>query len=180
MELPTEHSDSSNMDATPKSDDINYGDAGINIDNDDDDDNNNNVASSESSNDNHGLSSADSALPPLSQDEQLQQQPMAMPPAPVLLPANPQLPIPGVTRGVMAGDGGGVAGSSNAAATAAAIQQHQQLLLQQQQQLSSAPPAAAVHPSSTSIPEFLYQLTKMLTDDNREIIEWSNGEYLER
>jgi hypothetical protein len=26
-----------------------------------------------------------------------------------------------------------------------------------------------------SIPEFLYQLTKMLTDDNREIIEWSKG-----
>lgn len=32
-------------------------------------------------------------------------------------------------------------------------------------------------PSNTTIPEFLYQLTKMLTDDNREIIEWSNGTY---
>jgi hypothetical protein len=30
-----------------------------------------------------------------------------------------------------------------------------------------------------SIPEFLYQLTKMLTDDNREIIEWSKGTSLE-
>lgn len=29
--------------------------------------------------------------------------------------------------------------------------------------------------SHCSIPEFLYQLTKMLTDDNRGIIEWSNG-----
>jgi len=28
---------------------------------------------------------------------------------------------------------------------------------------------------SASVPEFLYQLTKMLTDDNRSIIEWSNG-----
>ena len=28
-----------------------------------------------------------------------------------------------------------------------------------------------------SIPEFLYQLTKMLTDDNKAIIEWSNGTY---
>jgi hypothetical protein len=29
--------------------------------------------------------------------------------------------------------------------------------------------------AGNSIPEFLYQLTKMLTDDNREIIEWSKG-----
>ena len=29
--------------------------------------------------------------------------------------------------------------------------------------------------SNTSVPEFLYQLTKMLTDDHREIIEWSNA-----
>lgn len=27
----------------------------------------------------------------------------------------------------------------------------------------------------SSVPEFLYQLTKMLTEDNREVIEWSNG-----
>ena len=32
--------------------------------------------------------------------------------------------------------------------------------------------------TNTTVPEFLYQLTKMLTDDNREIIEWSNGEHL--
>lgn len=39
--------------------------------------------------------------------------------------------------------------------------------------------AAAMPEPATgnSIPEFLYQLTKMLTDDNREIIEWSNGKY---
>jgi hypothetical protein len=29
-----------------------------------------------------------------------------------------------------------------------------------------------------SVPEFLYQLMKMLTDDNRDIIEWSNGAFL--
>jgi hypothetical protein len=29
--------------------------------------------------------------------------------------------------------------------------------------------------SSGSIPDFLFQLTKMLTDNNRDIIEWSNG-----
>lgn len=29
--------------------------------------------------------------------------------------------------------------------------------------------------SNTSVPEFLYQLTKMLTDEHRDIIEWSNG-----
>jgi hypothetical protein len=27
----------------------------------------------------------------------------------------------------------------------------------------------------TSTPEFLFQLTKMLTDDNSDIIEWSKG-----
>lgn len=30
-------------------------------------------------------------------------------------------------------------------------------------------------PTSNTVPEFLYQLTKMLTDNNRDIIEWSNG-----
>lgn len=29
--------------------------------------------------------------------------------------------------------------------------------------------------SSNAVPEFLYQLTKMLTDNNRDIIEWSSG-----
>lgn len=29
--------------------------------------------------------------------------------------------------------------------------------------------------ANNSVPEFLYQLTKMLTDDHRDIIEWSNG-----
>ena len=32
--------------------------------------------------------------------------------------------------------------------------------------------------SPNTVPEFLYQLTKMLTDNNRDIIEWSNGELL--
>lgn len=39
--------------------------------------------------------------------------------------------------------------------------------------------SAAVGPATIalngSVPEFLFQLMKMLTDDNREIIEWSNG-----
>jgi len=30
-------------------------------------------------------------------------------------------------------------------------------------------------PISTTVPEFLYQLTKMLTDNNKEVIEWANG-----
>jgi len=30
-------------------------------------------------------------------------------------------------------------------------------------------------PANNSVAEFLYQLTKMLTDDNREVIEWSNS-----
>jgi hypothetical protein len=30
-------------------------------------------------------------------------------------------------------------------------------------------------PTTNTVPEFLYQLTKMLTDNNRDIIEWSNG-----
>ena len=32
--------------------------------------------------------------------------------------------------------------------------------------------------NTNTVAEFLYQLTKMLTDDNREVIEWSNGESL--
>ena len=35
-------------------------------------------------------------------------------------------------------------------------------------------PAPAVTVNNT-VPEFLYQLTRMLSEDNREIIEWSNG-----
>jgi hypothetical protein len=31
-------------------------------------------------------------------------------------------------------------------------------------------------PSTNTVPEFLYQLTKMLTENNRDVIEWSNGE----
>ena len=63
----------------------------------------------------------------------------------------------------------------------------------QQEQLSSAPSAITLTgsgamqispstgvllssaPNSNTVPEFLYQLTKMLTDNNRDIIEWSNG-----
>ena len=31
--------------------------------------------------------------------------------------------------------------------------------------------------NANTVPEFLYQLTKMLTDNNRDIIEWSNGKF---
>ena len=34
---------------------------------------------------------------------------------------------------------------------------------------------SAVAPTSTSVPEFLYQLTKMLTENNNDVIEWSHG-----
>jgi hypothetical protein len=30
-------------------------------------------------------------------------------------------------------------------------------------------------PVTNTVPEFLYQLTRMLTDNNRDVIEWSNG-----
>jgi hypothetical protein len=30
-------------------------------------------------------------------------------------------------------------------------------------------------PNANTVPEFLYQLTKMLTDNNRDTIEWSHG-----
>jgi hypothetical protein len=30
-------------------------------------------------------------------------------------------------------------------------------------------------PITNTVPEFLYQLTRMLTDNNRDVIEWSNG-----
>jgi len=43
---------------------------------------------------------------------------------------------------------------------------------------SSTVKQSATKPSSAAnntVAEFLYQLTKMLTDDNREVIEWNNG-----
>ncbi len=49
-----------------------------------------------------------------------------------------------------------------------------------QQRVQVSPPIGAslhsVVPNNNTVPEFLYQLTKMLTDNNRDIIEWSNGE----
>ena len=54
-----------------------------------------------------------------------------------------------------------------------------------QNQLHASPRNGVIVPSSgpntSTAPEFLYQLTKMLTDNNRDIIEWSNGEpFIER
>lgn len=40
---------------------------------------------------------------------------------------------------------------------------------------SSTGVLVASAPNTNTVPEFLYQLTKMLTDNNRDIIEWSNG-----
>ena len=39
----------------------------------------------------------------------------------------------------------------------------------------SAAALAPVAPNNNTVAEFLFQLSKMLTDDNKEIIEWSNG-----
>ena len=36
--------------------------------------------------------------------------------------------------------------------------------------------ALSVAAGNNTVPEFLYQLTKMLTENNRDCIEWSNGE----
>ena len=40
---------------------------------------------------------------------------------------------------------------------------------------STSHPSTSPLPNTNTVPEFLYQLTKMLTDNNRDIIEWSNG-----
>lgn len=47
--------------------------------------------------------------------------------------------------------------------------------IQSQASASAIAMQTATLGSSNSIPEFLYQLTKMLTDDNRDIIEWTKG-----
>ena len=41
--------------------------------------------------------------------------------------------------------------------------------------LPSAGLAVPAAPTNNTVPEFLYQLTKMLTGGHNEIIEWSNG-----
>jgi hypothetical protein len=46
------------------------------------------------------------------------------------------------------------------------------------QSLSSESRLTQVSSSSNTVPEFLYQLTKMLTDDNRDIIEWAKGTFI--
>jgi hypothetical protein len=44
--------------------------------------------------------------------------------------------------------------------------------------LPSAGIAVSAVPANNTVPEFLYQLTKMLTGGHNEIIEWSNGKAL--
>jgi len=43
--------------------------------------------------------------------------------------------------------------------------------------LPSAGLAVPSAPANNTVPEFLYQLTKMLTGGHNDIIEWSNGRY---
>jgi hypothetical protein len=54
-------------------------------------------------------------------------------------------------------------------------------LVPRESQLHLSPSTGVVVPTSVAsantVPEFLYQLTKMLSDSNREVIEWSHGEY---
>lgn len=42
---------------------------------------------------------------------------------------------------------------------------------------AAAVPAPAPVSVNNTVAEFIFQLTKMLTDDNREVIEWSNGNF---
>ena len=47
-----------------------------------------------------------------------------------------------------------------------------------QQQIQISPSTGVVvqnMPNASTVPEFLYQLTRMLTDNNRDTIEWSHG-----
>lgn len=41
----------------------------------------------------------------------------------------------------------------------------------------SATGPGAMAPNNNTVAEFLYQLTKMLTEDNRDVIEWVNGKF---
>lgn len=43
-----------------------------------------------------------------------------------------------------------------------------------------APVQAPAAPNNNTVAEFLFQLSKMLTDDNKEIIEWNNGKLWNR
>jgi hypothetical protein len=40
--------------------------------------------------------------------------------------------------------------------------------------------SAPAAPNNNTVAEFLFQLSKMLTDDNKEVIEWSNGKQCNR
>jgi hypothetical protein len=51
-------------------------------------------------------------------------------------------------------------------------------LMARPNQLHISPSSGVVVPEmpiTNTVPEFLYQLTRMLTDNNRDVIEWSNG-----
>ena len=55
--------------------------------------------------------------------------------------------------------------------------QHQTNATQPQTITSSGPLVLTGLVAGSQAPEFLYQLTKMLTDDNRDTIEWCNGRF---
>jgi hypothetical protein len=54
--------------------------------------------------------------------------------------------------------------------------QHMELLAPPSTEMMLSAPQTAVAVNSNT-PEFLYQLTRMLTEDNSDVIEWSNGTY---
>jgi hypothetical protein len=58
----------------------------------------------------------------------------------------------------------------------AAAQQHH-LLIQAAPPHSGTLVSVVSGTTNTSVPEFLFQLTRMLTENNQEVIEWSNGTY---
>jgi hypothetical protein len=67
------------------------------------------------------------------------------------------------------------AGGVEIAGTNAAPQQNKSF------QTTSSPSAVSVTQAlSGTVPEFLYQLFKMLTDNNREVIEWADGTHQSR
>lgn len=66
-----------------------------------------------------------------------------------------------------------VSEKTNSSTTNNIILTNPPLLLASAEIASSSSPAAIA--LNGSVPEFLFQLMKMLTDDNREVIEWSNG-----
>lgn len=71
-----------------------------------------------------------------------------------------------------------VKGSDNAASIANARTNALQTQSNRMEESTTANAVSATQAFSGTVPEFLYQLFKMLTDNNREVIEWADGKYL--